>query len=86
MYIFMTGHYPHGPMPSNYRPYIEHIEYAQNFEKFIREGQFPDVNLIRGGDVIMDCWKKRISSASEAYDRYVQLEDQQRLQSSSSTA
>jgi hypothetical protein len=72
MYSIMTGHRPHGP--STFNSPDQQVAYAEEFERLLRSGILPDTSDIDGGNIIQDCWTKKISSAKEALARLATLE------------
>lgn len=74
MYTVMVGHLPHGPLIL--KTARDRLNYADKFKRLGLEGNFPDTSRIKGGDIIQDCWIKKINSAKEAFIRYVELEGQ----------
>lgn len=68
MYTIMVGHLPHGP--SIIKSVQEQLHYVKRFERFGLEGNFPNTSDIKGGDIISDCWNRKIKSAKEAFIRY----------------
>src|SRR5436853_3973065 len=61
IYSVATGHRPHGP--SVFKTTDEIIAYGKEFERLIRSGILPDATNIKGGNIIRDCWTKKIPSA-----------------------
>jgi serine/threonine protein kinase len=72
IYSVMTGHRPHGP--SIFETTDEIIAYGEGFERLIRNGNFPDTKTIKGGNIIRDCWTKKVPSAKDAWARLIALE------------
>jgi serine/threonine protein kinase len=77
MYSIMTGHRPHGP--SIFKTTDEIIAYGEKFGCLIRSGIFPDTTNIKGGDIIHDCWTKKVPSAKDAWERLVSLEEKSQI-------
>lgn len=40
-------------------------------EQRFKEQQFPDVTELRGGDIILGCWRGQFATAKEALDLYL---------------
>jgi serine/threonine protein kinase len=64
IYVIMTGCWPFraSPPPGT----ADDMDfYRDKVDKLFKEGVFPDVSGIQGGDVILGCWQHRYKSAVE---------------------
>ena len=75
MYVFMTGHLPHGSTTMTTAAYA----YVENFGRLLRMDELPDTAALMGGDIITRCWTREIKSAREVYACYSELEKQMGL-------
>jgi serine/threonine protein kinase len=71
MYSIMTGHRPHGPSVFGSSDSI--MAYGSKFEDLLRQGIFPETKDIVAGEIILDCWQKKISSAGDVLERLKSL-------------
>ena len=67
MYTIMIGHRPHGP--ANFNSPDEQEAFGERFKQFVCNGIFPDTSDIVSGDIIQNCWTRKISSATEVLER-----------------
>ncbi|KAI9756835.1 MAG: hypothetical protein M4579_003671 [Chaenotheca gracillima] len=72
LYTIMTGHLPHGP--PILKTAQDRLDYAAKFNDLVLKGEFPDTSQIKGGDIISDCWTRKIESAQEVFSHYVELD------------
>ena len=49
------------------------MAYGANFEDLLTRGILPETEGIVDGDVILDCWEKKISTAAEVLERLKSL-------------
>lgn len=63
IYTIMTGHWPFcgSPPPQN----KERFDYQDEVNNLFRDGVFPDVTNISGGQVIKGCWEHTYHTAEE---------------------
>jgi hypothetical protein len=71
IYTILAGHLPHGP--SILKTAQERSNYAHTFERFALEGKFPKTSEIIGGDIIKDCWDRKVKTAEDTHRRLVKL-------------
>jgi serine/threonine protein kinase len=67
IYVIMTGYWPFRASPPPDTADDMDI-YQDKVDKLFKEGVFPDVSGIQGGDVILGCWQSRYKSAVEVLD------------------
>ena len=63
MYMFMTGHFPHGPRI--FQNYEEIQDFEERWARLVGEGIWPETSNIEGGHIIKKCWIQEIKSAYE---------------------
>jgi len=64
LYSIVSGHWPHrglGPFKSaeDYKTYDKQVE------EYFRNQQYPDIDGLFGGTIILNCWTKEYSSADD---------------------
>ena len=72
MYIFMTGHLPHGSKGTAAASYA----YSEEFSRLLKEGNLPNTSSLEGGNIIKGCWTRDIESASEVLACYEKMKEQ----------
>jgi serine/threonine protein kinase len=62
-YTIMTGYWPYlqGPPPED----ESRIAYQELVSGYFKEGLFPDVSSVSGGEVILGCWEHKYSTAQD---------------------
>ncbi|UPL03863.1 hypothetical protein LCI18_014797 [Fusarium solani-melongenae] len=66
LYTIVSGHWPYREPPCGFftsRGEME--EYEARVNGFFKEGIFPDMEGLYGGDIILGCWTGRYSSAND---------------------
>jgi serine/threonine protein kinase len=71
-YTIMTGHWPHKP-PGLFVDVEEWEEYDEKVNELFMKREFPSVENLVGGDIILDCWTEKIRDAGVAVARYEDL-------------
>lgn len=64
LYTILTGHWPYR-RPGPFETGEELEEYRQLVDGLFRRGEFPDLDGIWGGVVIMKCWMNEYTSAQD---------------------
>lgn len=59
VYFIMMGEYPYGDVPSDVP--------SDEVERLYGVQQFPDVDGVDWGDVVMRCWRREVDSAEVVY-------------------
>ncbi|KND86401.1 putative serine/threonine-protein kinase gdt2 [Tolypocladium ophioglossoides CBS 100239] len=69
IYTILTGHWPYrGPGP--FRTGEEMEEYRQRVDHLFEQGQFPDVDGLFAGKVIMKCWRNEYANADDVLQEF----------------
>ncbi|KAG6013836.1 hypothetical protein E4U43_007086 [Claviceps pusilla] len=65
LYVIMTGHWPFAPLKDEASFDFFTEEYWSQVDDRFAAGDFPEVDGLFGGEVIMGCWKHEFSTAEE---------------------
>ena len=68
----MTGHWPY-KSPGPFASVQEADEYDEKVDALFMKREYPSVDGLQGGDIISDCWTKKIRDAGIIVARYAAL-------------
>lgn len=80
LYVIMTGHWPY-KSPGPFASVQEADEYDEKVDALFMKREYPSVDGLQGGDIISDCWTKKIRDAGvivARYDALIQMRNQER--------
>ncbi|KAM0417373.1 hypothetical protein ACHAPT_012607 [Fusarium lateritium] len=64
-YSIITGHWPYRTSTQPFSTIDEKMDCEREDQAKIKEGAFPGVTSVLGGDVMQGCWTKKFASAEE---------------------
>lgn len=65
LYSILTGHWPYGQPGPMERTVEEMTKYGEHVDNLFRKGQFPNVQKVSGGRIILGCWTYAYATADE---------------------
>lgn len=65
LYAILTGHWPHRGPGGMFESMEEMEQYEMHVDGLFKQGIFPDVKGLFGGEIILGCWMGKYSSVDE---------------------
>lgn len=68
LYTILTGNWPYRTRFYFSEGDDEYLDYVDMVCDLFKQGKYPDVSLLVGGNVIMGCWRKEYKTAQQVVD------------------
>ncbi|KAI0425793.1 kinase-like protein [Xylaria sp. FL1042] len=71
LYTILRGHWPYRTQSGSFETLEEMDQYAVHAEDLFRQGIFPEVGDLFGGEIILGCWTKKYATVQDILNEKV---------------
>lgn len=71
LYTILRGHWPYRTQSGSFETLEEMDQYAVHAEDLFRQGIFPEVRDLFGGEIILGCWTKKYATVQDILNEKV---------------